>query len=406
MTENEYPVPLAGAQAPVLMWAHEHEIESSAVQQLRSVAELPGLYGLRVMPDVHWGNGATVGSVIAMEQALAPAAVGVDIGCGVNAVRTDLKLEDLDATDLRQLRERFENTVPVGFHSHDEMVETRPLGIQGAEKFFARFKDLTVNVKDREARAAHQLGTLGGGNHFIELCTDSAGFIWITLHSGSRNIGKEIAEQHIALAKELPVNQDLPGHLRDLSLFYKGTPEMDAYLHDLRWAQHYAALSRTIMMELIKNQVARHFSSRAIMFDQEINCHHNYVAVEEIDGREMIVTRKGAISAKEGELALIPGSMATGSYIVRGKGNAASFQSASHGAGRKLSRGAAKRLFAGEDGGASEIAEQLGNVESRRDAGILDELPGAYKNLDDVVAAQSDLVDIVERLETVLCVKG
>ena len=407
-----YPVPLSGATAPVLMWAQEHEVEPSALQQLRNVSELPGLYGLRVMPDVHWGNGATVGSVIAMEQALAPAAVGVDIGCGVNAVRTSLHIDDLSATDLRKLRQRFEAAVPVGFAAHERPVDLfRVLGHRegvAATRMTHRFAELRVDVSDQASRAATQLGTLGGGNHFIELCTDSTGRVWITLHSGSRGIGNRLAREHIGRAMDDPRNADLPKHLRELSLFYKGTPELDAYLHDLHWAQEYAMRSRTIMMQLVKRELVAHYVDRPIgyslptpTFDEEINCHHNYVAEEVIDGREMIVTRKGAISAKAGELALIPGSMATGSYIVRGKGNPASFQSASHGAGRKMSRGAAKRAFT-----VADVERTMAGIEARTDEGVIDEISLAYKNLDDVIAAQTDLVEVVEKLDTILCVKG
>lgn len=408
---STYPVTLTGTTAPVLMWATEHEIEASALQQLRDVSQLPGLHGLRVMPDVHWGNGATVGSVIAMEQALAPAAVGVDIGCGVNAVRTSLRLEDLDARDLKALRARFENTVPVGFNMHDEQVDVARLigGREGAEysTFLDRFRDLHADVAGVEARAYRQMGTLGGGNHFIELCTDAEDRIWITLHSGSRGVGNELAKRHISKAKELPENQDLPKHLRDLSLFYRGTPEMAAYLHDLHWAQEYAMRSRTVMMALIRRELVSYFvdrfhgDSHRPGFDEEINCHHNYVAEEIIDGRHMIVTRKGAISAKAGELALIPGSMATGSYIVRGLGNPASFQSASHGAGRKMSRSAAKRAFT-----VADVERTMTGIEARTDAGVIDEISLAYKDLDSVIAAESDLVEVVQKLDTILCVKG
>ena len=261
-----------------------------------------------------------------------------------------------------------------------------------------------------KSRAGHQLGTLGGGNHFIELTSDSTGQLWITLHSGSRNVGKSLAERHIQIAMADPRNDDLPKHLRELSLFYKGTQEMDDYLHDLRWAQEFAMRSRTVMMELVKNELRDHFGSglpgstypgKIVTFEDEINCHHNYVAEEMIDGKMMIVTRKGAISAKAGELALIPGSMATGSYIVRGLGNEASFQSASHGAGRKMSRSQAKREFTVED-----VERTMVGIEARKDEGVIDEISLAYKDLDTVIAAQSDLVEVVERLETILCVKG
>ena len=411
----------------VAMWADPEDIEESALAQIRGVAQLPGLYGMRVMPDVHWGNGATVGSVIAMEQALAPAAVGVDIGCGVNAVRTDLFLEDLDDRDLKALRKAFENSIPVGngpggAHKDGSVTRFDNFNTDSTRNFLNSIvniqTDLTQTKKNGDVFASDsdirnlamkQVGTLGGGNHFIELCTDETGRIWITLHSGSRNIGKTLAEKHIDIARKDPRNADLPDHLKELSLFYKETPEMGAYLHDLNWAQEFAMRSRTLMMEVIKQEIVRHFSNRVartpysgvVQFDEEINCHHNYVAEEIIDGKHMIVTRKGAISAKDGELALIPGSMATGSYIVRGLGNPLGFQSASHGAGRKMSRNAAKKAFTVE-----QLEDSMKGIEARTDAGVLDEITYAYKDLDSVIAAQSDLVEVVQKLDTILCVKG
>lgn len=401
-----FPVSISGTNVPVLAWADEATIEPQALEQLRHVSQLPGLHGLRVMPDVHFGKGATVGSVIAMEQALAPAAVGVDIGCGVNAVKTSLVLEDFEGNDLARLRSAFEAAIPVGFSVHDTQRDARD-GLPSAYAaraigLFGRFRDLRANVEDMRARAMQSLGTLGNGNHFIELTIDEDKAVWITLHSGSRGIGNRLAQEHMAIARDLPANADLPAHLRELSLFHKGTPEMDAYLHDLRWAQDYAMHSRTIMMALVKRALTAHFGERLdVTYGEEINCHHNYVAEEVIDGREMIVTRKGAISAKAGEYALIPGSMATGSYIVKGKGNPESFFSASHGAGRKLSRTKAKKTF---DVASLEAAMQ--GIEARTDEGVLDEHPLAYKNLDDVIAAQRDLVDVVAKLDTILCVKG
>lgn len=399
------PVPLRGAEHDTLMWAFEHDIESQAVSQIRNVAALPWVHGVRVMPDVHLGVGATIGTVIASEQAISPSAVGVDIGCGVNAVKTNLTLEDVEP-HLHKLRLLIEGAVPVGFNSHEKNVSS---GFKGDKQFWSRFKDLKADVQKLEDRALKQLGTLGGGNHFIELCTDAENTIWITLHSGSRNIGKELAERHIAVAKSLDQNKDLPDI--NLAVFLRDTPEMAAYRHDLEWAQEFAMRSRSMMMSLVKRQMRDFFDHgislpEPLAFEDEINCHHNYVAEEEIDGVPMLVTRKGAIRAGKGDLALIPGSMGTGSYIVKGLGNDASYQSASHGAGRKLSRGAAKRAFTGEDEGAAEIKSQLGNIESRRDSGILDELPGAYKDIHGVIEAQKDLVEPVAHLQTILCVKG
>lgn len=408
MTDNTFPVELPGAKARTLMWANEREVESQAVQQIRNVGALPWVDELRVMPDVHLGVGATIGTVIGSTSAICPSAVGVDIGCGVNAVKTSLKRDDVEDI-LHKLRLAFEKAVPVGFNSHESSIHSPTLRVIGGQSLMAEadklkkdFNGLNMDASRLESKVGKQLGTLGGGNHFIELCTDADDNIWITLHSGSRNIGKELAEYHISIAKTLPHNQDLP--IKDLAVFLKGTPEMEAYRHDLWWAQRYAATSRSVMMGLIKREVSKVISKTK--YEDEINCHHNFVAEETHDGVEMIVTRKGAIRANEGELALIPGSMATGSYIVRGLGNVQSLNSASHGAGRKLSRGAAKRAFAGDDEGASEIARQMGNIESRRDSGILDELPEAYKSIHEVVAAQSNLVKVVQHLQTILCVKG
>jgi tRNA-splicing ligase RtcB len=412
MTENNFPVELPGAKARTLMWANEWEVESQAVQQIRNVGALPWVDELRVMPDVHLGVGATIGTVIGSTTAICPSAVGVDIGCGVNAVKTSLTRDDVEGK-LKKLRLAFETAVPVGFNSHGAALSGKDLREIGgnslkhqADTLHGDFKGLREDMSRLETKVGQQLGTLGGGNHFIELCTDAEDNIWITLHSGSRNIGKELAERHIGIAKTLPHNQDLP--IKELAVFLKDTPEMLAYRHDLMWAQRYAATSRSIMMGLIKREVSKVIPKTK--YEDEINCHHNYVAEEIhlIDGKavEMIVTRKGAISAQKGELALIPGSMATGSYIVRGLGNEDSLTSASHGAGRKLSRGAAKRAFLGDDDGATAIREQMGDIESRRDSGILDELPGAYKDIHAIIEAQSNLVEPVAHLQTILCVKG
>lgn len=404
MTHNDFPVSLPGAKARTLMWAHEYEIEPQAVQQIRRVADLPWVDGLRIMPDVHLGAGATIGTVIASRSAIVPSAVGVDIGCGVNAVRTNLYLQDVDKF-LPQLRSRIEAAVPVGFNSHEKNISS---GIKGDKEFWARFKELKAPVQKLEDRALKQLGTLGGGNHFIELCTDSEDRIWITLHSGSRNIGKEIAERHIEVAKSLPSADDLPD--KELAVLLLGTPEAAAYRADVEWAQEFAMRSRSMMMSLVKRELAVFFESKynslptddfKLRFDDEINCHHNYVDVEEIEGVETVVTRKGAISAYKGQMALIPGSMATGSYIVRGKGNPDSYYSASHGAGRKMSRGEAKRRFTVED-----VKRSMEGIEARKDSGVIDEIEYAYKDIHAVVEAQDDLVEVVEHLQTILCVKG
>ena len=407
-TTTGFPVALPGATADTLMWAHPHEIEPQALQQLRNISTVPWVHGIRVMPDVHLGKGATVGSVIAMRDAVSPNAVGVDIGCGMIGVRTSLTAEDLP-DDLHPLRLRIEATVPVGFHSHAEPVDLRrlrpvqgPAGaarLRGHDAFWGRFGTLHGKASTLEERARKQLGSLGGGNHFIELCTDTDGAVWLQLHSGSRNIGKELAEHHVGIAKTLDHNRGLVD--RDLAVFLAGTPQMEDYLNDLWWAQEYAARSRAVMMALVVQAVREHFADRELTFDEGVNCHHNYVARERIDGAELVVTRKGAIRAGKGDLGLIPGSMGTGSYVVRGLGNPASYESASHGAGRRMSRNEAKRRFT-----AADLAAQTAGVECRKDAGVVDEIPAAYKDLDAVIAAQSELVEVVAKLDTLLCVKG
>ncbi|WP_433680140.1 RtcB family protein [Nocardia sp. CA-119907] len=406
-----FPVELRGARAQTLMWANEHDIEQSALRQLRNIAQLPWVHGVRVMPDVHLGKGATVGSVIAMRDAVAPAAVGVDIGCGMESVKTDLTAADLP-DNLHSLRSRIEAAVPVGFQAHKNAVDVAELGAQfatshgelarhntGWNRFWSEFGSLHSGVQALESKAHKQIGSLGGGNHFIEICLDEHDSVWILLHSGSRNIGKELAERHMTIARALPHNQDIPD--RDLAVFLSGTPEMEAYRRDLTWAQEYAARNRAVMLSLVCGAVRAEFAGREVRFDDPISCHHNYVAEEEIDGVPMLVTRKGAVRAGAGDLALIPGSMGTRSYVVRGKGNPASFQSASHGAGRRMSRNAAKRQFT-----VADLIAQTEGVESRKDAGVVDEIPAAYKDIDEVIAAQSDLVDIVATLHQVLCVKG
>ncbi|NDK91832.1 RtcB family protein [Gordonia desulfuricans] len=396
---SQFPVPLSGAAASTLLWADEESIEHQARNQLRRVSTLPWVYGVRVMPDVHVGKGATVGSVIAMRDAVCPAAVGVDIGCGMAAVRTDLVAADLP-DDLSGLRSAIEAKVPVGFERHREPVDVVRHRLGGGwAGFWDRFGELHRGVRQLDDRARRQLGTLGGGNHFIEVCVDDEQQVWIMLHSGSRNIGKELAERHMSVAAKLPHNADLPD--RDLAVFLSGTPEMDAYRHDLEWAQEYAARNRRVMLALVCEAVRETFAGRAVAFDEPISCHHNYVATEHIDGLELLVTRKGAIRAGAGDLGLIPGSMGTGSYVVRGLGSAESFYSASHGAGRRMSRTRARKTYTADD-----LVAQTAGVESRKDAGVVDEIPAAYKDIDAVIAAQTDLVEVVAHLRQVVCVKG
>jgi tRNA-splicing ligase RtcB len=382
---------LKGQNVPIKIWAPIEEVESQALDQLKHIAALPWVWRhIAVMPDVHLGKGATVGSVIAMKDAIAPSAVGVDIGCGMGAVKTSLKAEDLPDS-LYKIRLAIEAKIPVGFNRHDYAK-----GGSG-NPIWKEFSSLDGRVHSLEKKAREQLGTLGGGNHFIEICIDNFDQVWLVLHSGSRNIGKELAEIHINIAKKLTHNATLPD--KDLAVFLKGTPEMAAYRNDLFWAQNYAFENRKLMFELLKKIIVENFP--AVTFDEPILCHHNYVSEEVHFGEEVLVTRKGAIRAGRGDWGIIPGSMGTRSYIVQGLGNPESFNSASHGAGRRFSRGEAKRRFTEAD-----FREQTAGVECRKDHGVLDEIPGAYKDIDQVMANQSDLVEIKFQLKQVLCVKG
>lgn len=394
-------VEMPGAKVPIRMWADPATVEDGALQQLRNVATLPWIKGLAVMPDVHYGKGATVGSVIAMQGAVCPAAVGVDIGCGMSAVKTSLTANDLPG-DLSRLRSKIEQAIPVGRGMHDSPVEPgrfHGLATGGWDDFWGRFDGVAEAVKFRHERAGKQMGTLGSGNHFVEVCTDTTGSVWLMLHSGSRNIGKELAEFHIGVAQKLPHNQGLVD--RDLAVFIAQTPQMEAYRNDLFWAQEYAKYNRTIMMALLKDVVRKEFKKARPTFEPEISAHHNYVAEERYDGMDLLVTRKGAIRAGSGEYGIIPGSMGTGSYIVKGLGNEKAFNSASHGAGRRMSRNAAKRRFSTRD-----LEEQTRGVECRKDSGVVDEIPAAYKSIDQVIDQQRDLVEVVAKLKQVVCVKG
>jgi len=398
---------LTDSAAPIRMWLDPAETESGAMRQLRNCADLPWTHGVAVMPDCHQGYGATVGSVIAMRDAVSPGAVGVDLVCGMSAVRTGLTASDLPDS-LAGVRAQVERDLPGGRGLHQHGADLRRLGMQDETDwtvFWARFDALEAidraswtSADKLRTRSHQQLGTLGGGNHFVEVCLDADDRVWLMLHSGSRNIGKVLADVHMAAAKELPHNADLPD--RDLAVFLNGTPEMVAYRNDLYWAQEYARLNRRVMMELAKAALSKALG-RDVAYGDEISCHHNYVSEETYDGLDLIVTRKGAISTEGGRMGIIPGSMGTGSYIVRGKANDAAYRSASHGAGRKMSRTAARKLFS-----VADLQAQTEGVECRKDEGVLDEIPGSYKDLESVMAQQTDLVDVVARLRTLVCVKG
>jgi tRNA-splicing ligase RtcB len=393
------PVELQSHNVPIKLWTPVEDVEQAALTQLKNIASLPWCFHhVAVMPDVHLGKGATVGSVVAMKGAVSPAAVGVDIGCGMAAVQTNLTANDLPES-LGPIRSAIEAAIPVGFHQHDEPAfrdVSEPLERE-VKQLFRDWKNLTPAVRDLDDKARCQVGTLGGGNHFIELCLDTHDRVWLMLHSGSRNIGKTLAEIHIARARKLAHNQSLPD--RDLAVFLAGSTEMDDYRHDLFWAQRYARLNRAVMLELYIAALGRFFAH--LKCAEPVSCHHNYVAEETHFGEHVLVTRKGAIHAGQGELGIIPGSMGTRSYIVRGLGNDLSFQSASHGAGRRMSRHEAKRRF-----NLNDLRRQTEGVECRKDAGVLDEIPAAYKDIGQVMENQRDLVEVVEELRQVLCCKG
>lgn len=386
------------------LWTGDLPVEPEAMEQIRQVSELPILAGpIAVMPDVHLGKGATVGTVIPTRAAIVPAAVGVDIGCGMLAVKTDLMAGDLPGS-LQKVRSQIERDVPVGFDFHQEALDPGAgLGTRFTDlgRRFPKLAILDRLGRVQEARVWRQLGSLGGGNHFVELCLDTEGAVWIMLHSGSRGIGNQIGEAAITMAKEIAERVDRQLPHRDLAWLDEGTPEFDAYVEGLGWAQEYASLNRDLMLELVHRALERSLGRKVGFLGEATNCHHNYARIEEHLGEKIWITRKGAVSARAGELGIIPGSMGARSFIVRGKGNEASYCSCSHGAGRTMSRSRARKLFTRED-----LRTQTAGVECRKDDGVIDEIPAAYKDIDRVMQAQSDLVEIVATLKQVLCVKG
>jgi len=408
---SETYVELTGeGRAPIKAWVRGVPLDEGARRQLENTARLPFVFKwIAAMPDVHWGLGATVGSVVATKGAIVPAAVGVDIGCGMAALRTTLRASDLP-DDLRAMRERIERAVPVGFtpgrgkrdtgswHDLPDRVGQawEPLA-GGYARLLARSPKL-----DRDKSPARQLGTLGSGNHFIEVCLDEEDRVWFMLHSGSRGVGNRIGTYFIERAREDMRRQMVNLPDRDLAYFSEGAQSFDEYVEAVEWAQTYAATNRRTMMQSVVQAVgATPGVPPFAATDELVNCHHNYVARESHFGEEVLVTRKGAVRAAAGDLGIIPGSMGTRSYIVRGKGNPESFTSCSHGAGRAMSRTEAKRRFTVADHAAATVG-----VECRKDAGVIDETPAAYKPIDDVMEAQRDLVDVVHRLRQVVCVKG
>lgn len=422
-------IEVAGA-APIKMWTDGVEVEAEALEQLKRTAALPFVYRhLAVMPDVHWGIGATVGSVVATQGAIVPAAVGVDIGCGMVAARTPLVASDLPDS-LKALRTDVEWGIPVGFNEHkperapvkewerDGRGEWKVSPYPSLAAGYAAIRARHPKAVERRRSPVCQLGTLGGGNHFVEVCLDEEQRVWVMLHSGSRGVGNQIGTYFIDRAKEYLeslMSEDQREEWRNfdpnLSWLTQGTPLYDDYVEAVGWAQRYARVNREVMLGAALRALEKHtrpFSGadhphygQLPYCETVVNCHHNYVAEEEHFGERVLVTRKGAVSARPGELGIVPGSMGARSYIVRGLGNPESFHSCSHGAGRRMSRGKAKRSFTLED-----HARATEGVECRKDAGVIDETPGAYKDIDAVMAAQRDLVVVVHTLKGVLCVKG
>ena len=394
-----------GSTTPIKGWVRGVPLEDQAHEQLRNIASIPFVGPwVAVMPDVHLGKGATVGSVIPTRGAIIPAAVGVDIGCGMAAVRTTLRASDLP-DDLGPLRNSIERSVPVGNGRGGEhwklpdSIETRV-----AQSGLVERLDV-IKQKHRKIRTDkldRQIGTLGGGNHFIELCLDESDAVWVMLHSGSRGTGNLIGSYFIERAREELGKRVLGFHVpdKDLAFFSQGEPLFDDYVEAVSWAQDYARENREAMMARVLHEM-RHRLPKFQLDKMAVNCHHNYVQKETHGDVDLLVTRKGAVSARAGELGIIPGSMGAKSFIVRGLGNADSFHSCSHGAGRVMSRTKARQQIT-----LAQHREATAHVECRKDAGVIDESPAAYKDIDAVMAAQSDLVEIVHTLRQVLCIKG
>ena len=377
----------------LISWASD--IDPETIRQAEKTARLPIIEGhVALMPDAHVGIGATVGSVIPTKNAVIPSAVGVDIGCGMIAAELDVTAGQLPDS-LEPLLTRVERAIPAGVgQGHDRVA-------RNAEAWLTANKPATDLAADRTAKVLKQFGTLGSGNHFFELCIDERDRVWVVLHSGSRGIGNQLAQMHIAKARGLAKQLEMRLEDPDLAYFVEGTPEFGAYIADMLWSQDYALANREQMMDNAMREVFAFFG-----FGREtrrINCHHNFTQREAHNGRELWITRKGAIKAAVGDFGVIPGSMGTRSYIVLGKGNEASWTSCSHGAGRRHSRTQAKKLFTSAD-----LTEQMaGKVWlSKRADSLVDEIPSAYKDIDQVMADQADLVDVQHTLHQVLNYKG
>jgi tRNA-splicing ligase RtcB len=410
MKKNYEQLDIAGA-SPIKMWTAGVPVEAEAKQQLANTAKMPFIYKhIAVMPDVHLGKGSTIGSVIPTLGAIIPAAVGVDIGCGMMAAKTTLNARDLP-DNLGPLRSAIEKAIPHGMTPKTRSYRGRDAGSwenppTPVDAAWAQLKDEFDVICQKTPRLRNtnnykHLGTLGSGNHFVEVCLDEEGAVWFMLHSGSRGVGNAIGTHFIELAQ-----QDMRTHIanlpdKDLAYLEEGTKHYDDYVEAVGWAQKFARMNREVMMQnliaSVRTVIRKPFETHV----EAVNCHHNYVQKERHFGKDVLITRKGAVSAREGELGIIPGSMGAKSFIVRGKGNPESFNSCSHGAGRTMSRNEAKRRYT-----LADQVKATQGVECRKDAAVIDEIPMAYKDIDAVMQAQSDLVEVVHTLKQVVCVKG
>ncbi|MBK5104652.1 MAG: RtcB family protein [Burkholderiales bacterium] len=392
---------LTTQRVPVKIWTDD--ADANCRRQLENIASLPIIHHhVAAMPDVHLGIGATIGSVIATREAIIPAAVGVDIGCGMVACRLSLSGNQLDERALKKIFDQISRDVPVGREQHGD---SRAL-TDAARPFARRLEAMTykhpqlLKSVGRHSKWVNQMGTLGGGNHFIEVCLDESNRVWVMLHSGSRGIGNALATYFIGLARHDMERSMIQLPDRDLAYFEEGSEHFGDYVEAVGWAQEYAMQNRREMVDLVLAALKRHLPGFDVT-GEVVNCHHNYVAQERHYGADVWLTRKGAIRARAGDLGIIPGSMGAQSFIVRGKGNAESFDSCAHGAGRRMSRTAANKQFS-----AADLVRQTEGVVCRKDKGVVDEIPGAYKDIDTVMANQSDLVEVLHTLKQVVCVKG
>lgn len=385
----------ASKNVPIKAWLPVKEIEASALIQLKNVADLPWAYShIAVMPDVHAGVGATIGTVIAMDGAVAPSAVGVDIGCGMSAFETKIDKEQITQELLTSIKDEILYRIPIGFNSHKEI----SINVKNEESLWKGMQKLPKELIE-ENRIASQVGTLGGGNHFIELSYDEAGKVWIMLHSGSRHIGLQIANYFTKIAKEQPHNQNLPD--KNLAVLLEGTLEFQQYMACAMWAQYYAQVNRRHMLFTMFDILFAKFYHSIPEIYSILDCHHNFAAFDTYNDKEVVITRKGAIRAEKDELGIIPGSMGTKSYIVKGLGNKEAFSSAPHGAGRRMSRSAAKKTY-----NVSDLENTMSGIVNNTSKDTVDEISYAYKPIDTVMRYASSLVKAEHELTQLLNIKG